>query len=206
MMYRTITLAAVLGLALGAGCAAKAGSGGTVSEATSSTANAGGTSDCPTALNFTEKTIDGKDVNLCSYKGDVVLIVNVASKCGFTPQYKGLEELNKKYRERGLKILGFPSNDFGGQEPGSESEIKQFCSATYGVSFDMFSKVTVKGDAKNDLYKYLTAGGGDSTLAGEVKWNFQKYLIDRNGKLVAVFPSNVEPTSPELTAAIEKLL
>ena len=206
MMYRTIALAAALGLALGAGCSAKAGSGGTVSESTSSSANAGGTADCPAALNFTEKSIDGKDVNLCSYKGDVVLIVNVASKCGFTPQYKGLEELNKKYSGRGLKILGFPSNDFGGQEPGSESEIKQFCSTTYGVSFDMFSKVTVKGDAKNDLYKYLTAGGGDQKLAGEVKWNFQKYLIDRSGNLVAVFPSNVEPTSAELTAAIEKLL
>ena len=206
MMYRTIALAAALGLALGVGCSAKAESGGAVSESTSSTANAGGTAGCPAALDFTEKSIDGKDVNLCSYKGDVVLIVNVASKCGFTPQYKGLEELNKKYRERGLRILGFPSNDFGGQEPGSESEIKQFCSSTFGVSFDMFSKVTVKGDSKVDLYRYLTAGGGNPAIAGDVKWNFQKYLIDRNGNLVAVFPSNVEPTSPELTGAIEKLL
>ncbi len=171
-----------------------------------SESNTGSTGACPAALNFTEKDIDGKDVNLCQYKGDVVLIVNVASKCGFTPQYKGLEELNKKYRDKGLRILGFPSNDFGGQEPGSESEIKQFCSATYGVSFDMFSKIDVKGDQKNDLYQFLTAGGGNDALKGEVKWNFQKYLIDRNGNLVAVFPSNIEPLSPELTGAVEKLL
>jgi glutathione peroxidase len=202
MRNRHVAIAAALGLIFWTGCVAAAGNGRSMSTEPNTTAS----SECPTALNFTEKNIDGKDVNLCSYKGDVVLIVNVASKCGFTPQYKGLEELNKKYRDRGLRILGFPSNDFGGQEPGSESEIKQFCSLNYGVTFDMFSKITVKGDAKNDLYKYLTAGGGNSALAGDVKWNFQKYLIDRNGNLVAVFPSNVEPMSADLTGAIEKLL
>jgi len=201
MSTRHFAVAATLGVVLWTGCATAATNGGTMSSEPNSA-----TADCPAALNFTEKSIDGADVSLCRYKGDVVLIVNVASKCGFTPQYKGLEALNQKYKDKGLKILGFPSNDFGGQEPGSEAEIKQFCSLTYGVSFDMFSKVTVKGDAKNDLYAYLTAGGGNSALAGDVKWNFQKYLIDRNGKLVAVFPSNVEPTSAELTSAIEKLL
>ena len=155
---------------------------------------------------FSAKTIDGKDQKLDAWKGKVVLVVNVASKCGFTPQYKGLEQLYEKYKDRGFKILGFPANDFGAQEPGSEAEIKQFCTLNYGVSFDMFSKITVVGDKKNELYKYLTSGGGDTRLAGEVKWNFQKYLIDRNGKLVAVFPSKVEPMSPELTSAIEAQL
>lgn len=164
------------------------------------------TGECPAALNFTMKSIDGKDVSLCGYKGNVVLIVNVASKCGYTPQYKGLEELYEKYQGKGLRVLGFPANDFGAQEPGSESEIKQFCTTNFGVSFDMFSKVTVKGDEKCDLYKYLTSGGGDSALAGEVRWNFQKYLIDRNGKLVAVFPSADEPMGEKITAAVEKLL
>ena len=204
MRHRHLTAAVALGVVLWTGCAAMAGDGRSMSTEPNATNPAA--ADCPPALNFNEKTIDGKDVSLCSYKGDVVLIVNVASKCGFTPQYKGLEELNKKYRDRGLRILGFPSNDFGGQEPGSESEIKQFCSLNYGVTFDLFSKVTVKGDAKTDLYKFLTAGGGNSALAGEVKWNFQKYLIDRNGNLVAVYPSKVEPMSEELTGAIEKLL
>lgn len=162
--------------------------------------------DCPPALDFISKTIDGADKSLCDYSGNVVLIVNVASKCGYTPQYKGLEELNEKYRDRGLRVLGFPSNDFGGQEPGSEAEIKEFCSSKFGVKFDMFSKVVVKGDGKAPLYAFLTSGGGDAALAGDVKWNFQKYLIDRNGKLVGVFSSKVDPMSPELTAAIEKLL
>jgi glutathione peroxidase len=196
-------MAVAAGLLVWSGCAAEAGSG---RSPMSTEPNAEAASSCPAALNFTEKSIDGKDVNLCDYKGNVVLIVNVASKCGYTPQYKGLEELNKKYRDKGLRILGFPANDFGAQEPGSDSEIKQFCSLNYGVTFDMFSKITVKGDGMNPLYKYLTAGGGDPAIAGPVKWNFQKYLIGRDGKLVAVFPSGVEPMSSELTSAIEKLL
>ena len=161
---------------------------------------------CPAALNFRVKSIDGKDVDLCSYKGEVVMIVNVASKCGLTPQYKGLEELNAKYASKGLRVLGFPANNFGGQEPGTNEEIQQFCSTKYNVSFPMFSKVSVKGDDQTELYKYLTSGGGDAALAGDVKWNFQKYLIDRNGKLVAVFDPKLEPTAPEITSAIEKLL
>ncbi len=204
MRYRALALVVATGLLVWSACSAEAGGGRKPMTTESNPETASGA--CPAALNFTEKTIDGKDVSLCEYKGDVVLIVNVASKCGYTPQYKGLEELNKAYRDKGLRILGFPANDFGSQEPGSDSEIKQFCSLNYGVTFDMFSKITVKGDGMNPLYKYLTAGGGNEALAGDVKWNFQKYLIDRNGNLVAVFPSKVEPMSSELTSAIEKLL
>ena len=204
MQKRILAFAIAAGLAAWSGCASVAGNGGAMSTETNAADTKAG--DCPASLNFTEKTIDGKEKSLCDYKGDVVLVVNVASKCGYTPQYTGLEELNKKYRDRGLRILGFPSNDFGAQEPGTEEEIKQFCSLNYGVTFDMFSKVAVKGDAKAPLYAYLTSGGGNPSLAGDVKWNFQKYLIDRKGNLVAVFPSKVEPMSEELTSAVEKLL
>lgn len=161
---------------------------------------------CPPALDFTMKNIEGKEVNLCDYKGNVLLVVNVASRCGYTPQYKGLEALNQKYREKGLRVLGFPSNDFGAQEPGTDAEIKAFCTSNYGVTFDMFSKITVKGPNKHPFYQYLTSGGGDEKLAGEVRWNFHKYLIGRDGKLRAVFPSSVEPLSAELTQAIEAAL
>jgi len=195
MATMAIALTLASGIHAGAGCL----SGGRLESRAAESA-------CPAALDFTVKTIDGADRNLCEYRGNVVLIVNVASKCGYTPQYKGLEELNAKYRDKGLRVLGFPSNDFGGQEPGSEAEIKKFCSSTYGVTFDMFSKVVVKGDGQVPLYKYLTSGGGDPALAGEVKWNFQKYLVDRNGKLVGVFSTKVDPMSPEMTSAIEKLL
>ncbi|HNB71750.1 MAG TPA: glutathione peroxidase [Acidobacteriota bacterium] len=162
--------------------------------------------DCPGALNYTVKSIEGKDVSLCSYKGKVVLIVNTASQCGFTPQYKGLEELYQKYRDRGLRILAFPSNDYGQQEPGTNTEIKQFCEMNYHTTFDLFGKVTVKGDGKAPLFAYLTSGGGNSKLAGEIQWNFSKFLIGPDGKLVARFGSSVTPTSTELTSAIEGLL
>lgn len=161
---------------------------------------------CPAALNFRVKAIDGRDVDLCSYKGKVVLIVNTASKCGFTPQYKGLQELYLRYKDKGLAILGFPTNDFGGQEPGSNGEIKLFCERNYKVTFDMFSKITVKGAEKADLYKYLTSGGGNPKLAGEVTWNFNKYLIDRKGQLHSRYPSSTDPTSAEFIATIESLL
>lgn len=198
MMWSTNRIAAIaMTLTFASGIVAMAGGAPCPRESTKA---------CPPALDFMTKTIDGADKSLCDYAGNVVLIVNVASKCGYTPQYKGLEELNEKYRERGLRVLGFPSNDFGGQEPGSEAEIKEFCTSKFGVKFDMFSKVTVKGEGQAPLYKFLTAGGGDPSLAGDVKWNFQKYLIDRNGKLVAVFSTKVDPAAPELTAAIEKLL
>lgn len=161
---------------------------------------------CPAALNFKVKAIDGREVDLCSYKGKVVLIVNTASKCGFTPQYKSLQELYLKYKDKGLAILGFPTNDFGGQEPGSNAEIKLFCEKNYQVTFDMFSKITVKGSEKADLYKYLTSGGGNPKLAGEVTWNFNKYLIDRKGQLHSRYSSSTDPMSAEFIATIESLL
>jgi glutathione peroxidase len=202
MRYVSVFAVAVLGLMIGSGCTSYAGGG---KETMSAETNAE-TAECPAALDYRVKSIDGQDVDLCSYKGSVVLVVNVASKCGYTPQYKGLEELYGKYKDRGLRILGFPANDFGSQEPGSDAEIKQFCSLTYGVSFPMFSKISVKGEGQHPLYKHLTSGGGNPALAGDVKWNFQKYLIDREGKVVAVFPSKVDPASPELVSAVEAAL
>ena len=152
---------------------------------------------------FTMKTIDGKDRPLSEYKGKVVLIVNVASKCGYTPQYKGLQEVYLKYKDRGLVILGFPANDFLWQEPGSDKDIQQFCSTKYNVTFDMFSKISVKGKDQHPLYTYLTK---ESESPNEVKWNFSKFLVDQKGKVVSYFPSNVEPTAEELTKKIEGLL
>jgi glutathione peroxidase len=136
----------------------------------------------------------------------VVLIVNVASQCGYTPQYAGLEALHEKYEAKGLSILGFPSNDFGEQEPGSDSEIQQFCKANYGVKFDMFSKIEVLGDDKAPLYDFLTSNETDPRFAGEVAWNFEKFLIGRDGRIAGRFLSPVEPESQELTAAIEAAL
>lgn len=142
--------------------------------------------------------------SLAPYKGKVLLIVNVASKCGFTKQYAGLEALNEKYKDRGLVVLGFPSNDFKNQEPGTEAEIVEFCKATYGVKFPLFGKVHVKGDEKAPLYKYLTEG--DHPGKGEVTWNFNKFLVDAKGNVVAHFDSKVAPDNPELVTTIEGLL
>jgi glutathione peroxidase len=149
----------------------------------------------------TIKNIDGQETNLSKYKGKVCLVVNVASQCGYTPQYKGLEALYQAYKDKGLEILGFPSNDFGAQEPGTETQIKQFCSTKYDVSFDMFSKVKVTGAEKVDLYKYLT-----ETTGSEVQWNFNKFLVDKEGKVVKYYASNVAPDSPELKKDLEALL
>ncbi|AFY74406.1 glutathione peroxidase [Synechococcus sp. PCC 7502] len=154
-----------------------------------------------TLYDFSVKNIDGKDTKLSDYQGKVALIVNVASKCGYTPQYKGLENLYKAYKDQGFVILGFPSNDFGAQEPGTEEQIKQFCSLTYDVSFDLFSKVKVKGKEKVDVYKYLT----EATKA-EVQWNFNKFLVDKSGNVVKYYASGVSPDSPELKKDIEALL
>ena len=154
-------------------------------------------------LGFTMKSIDGADVPLSKYQGKVLLIVNVASRCGFTPQYTDLEALYQKYKGQGFMILGFPANNFGAQEPGTDQEIKSFCSTTYGVTFDMFSKISVKGEDQHPLYRLITS---DSTYGGDVKWNFQKYLVDRNGKLAGKYSSRVTPLSAELTSAIEKAL
>jgi glutathione peroxidase len=150
---------------------------------------------------FSVKNIDGAQIKLSDYQDKVVLIVNVASQCGYTPQYKGLEALYKNYKDRGFVVLGFPSNDFGAQEPGTEAQIKEFCGLKYDVSFDMFSKVKVKGSDKVDLYKYLT-----ETTKAEVQWNFNKYLVDKSGKVVKYYGSGVSPDSPELKKDIESLL
>ncbi len=154
-------------------------------------------------LEFSAKTIDGETKKLSDYKGEVLLIVNTASECGNTPQYEGLEQLYRKYKDRGLRILAFPSNDFGGQEPGSDEEIKTFCTTKYDVTFDLFSKIEVKGDHKHPLYKYLTE---ESEFSGEVKWNFSKYLVDRNGVLKGKFASKTAPLSDEVVGQIESLL
>ena len=145
-------------------------------------------------------TIDGATQSLADYKGKVVLVVNTASECGSTPQYAGLEGLWRHYRERGLVVLGFPSNDFGGQEPGSEAEIKTFCSTKYKVSFPMFAKVKVKGEGQAPVYRFLTAD------YGEPKWNFHKYLVDRNGKVIKAFATGIAPEDASLRAAVEAAL
>lgn len=154
---------------------------------------------------FKVKDIDGKEVDLATYKGQVLLIVNVASKCGLTEKsYAGLETIYKKYKDQGLKILAFPANDFGGQEPGSNSEIKEFC-AGKKVTFDLFNKISVKGDNQDPLYAYLTKHP-DKNIAGDVQWNFQKYLVGRDGTVIAKFGPKTYPEEKEVTDAIEKAL
>ncbi|MFO0968129.1 MAG: glutathione peroxidase [Gemmataceae bacterium] len=150
----------------------------------------GGTKVAP-VLNFKMKSIDGKEVDLSRYQGKVVLLVNVASECGYTPQYKQLQALHEKYAEKGLAVLGFPCNDFGGQEPGSEADIKAFCKKNYGVTFDMFAKVNITKDPA-PLYKYLTSKATNPKLGGMVKWNFEKFLIGRDGSLVARYASDAD--------------
>jgi glutathione peroxidase len=150
------------------------------------------------------KDIDGKDATLKPYAGQVMLIVNVASHCGFTPQYAGLEALYKKYGFQGLVICGFPCNQFGGQEPGSATDIKEFCTAKYNVTFPMFDKLAVNGEHRHPLYVALA--GKDSPFPGNIKWNFTKFLIGRDGKIVARFDSKVKPDSDEMTKAIEAAL
>ena len=154
-------------------------------------------------LDFTVNDINGKPVDLSKYKGKVLLIVNTASKCGYTPQYDGLEKLHEKYADQGLAVLGFPCNDFGGQDPGTEAEIKTFCSSKYNVKFDMFSKVVVKGDKKTPLYDFLINKDTNPQFGGPITWNFNKFLVDRNGKIVARFDKNIKPESETVTKAIE---
>jgi len=163
-------------------------------------------SSATTIHDFTLNSIDGQPTSLGQFKGKVVLIVNVASRCGFTPQYVGLEALYNKYKDRGLVILGFPANNFLRQEPGSNEAIKAFCSTKYHVTFPMFAKVSVKGADKTPLYQFLTDKKADPATGGEVGWNFTKFLADRNGKVIARFASRVEPESAELTRAIEAAL
>ena len=155
---------------------------------------------------FTPVSIDGKPAPLAAWKGKAMLLVNVASKCGFTPQYKGLEAVYEEFKDRGLVIVGFPANNFGGQEPGTNEEIQTFCSRTYNVSFPMMSKISVKGDDQAPLYRFLTSGAGNPATAGAIKWNFTKFLVDRDGKVVARFEPATTPDSPEVKTAIEKAL
>lgn len=151
---------------------------------------------------ITVKNIDGQEVNLSDYKGKVLLIVNVASHCGFTPQYKALEQIYKKYNAKGFEILAFPSNDFGGQEPGTNEEIKNFCTSKYDVTFPMFDKIKVLGDEKSPLYARIIKYPPE----GDVSWNFEKFIVDKNGNVVGRFKSKVTPDSEEITSAIEKEL
>jgi glutathione peroxidase len=154
---------------------------------------------------FTLPSIDGKPAPLANYKGKVILVVNVASRCGFTPQYSALEAMYEKYKDQGFVTLGFPANNFGAQEPGTNAEIKKFCSTKYNVTFPLYSKVSVKGDDTTPLYRYLTTKANPS-VAGEIQWNFTKFLVDRNGNVVQRFEPDVTPDSPQVTTAIEKLL
>jgi glutathione peroxidase len=155
------------------------------------------------ALRFTMKSLDGKDVDLAQYQGKVILMVNTASKCGNTPQYAPLEALYKKYSDQGFVILGFPSNDFGKQEPGTDTQISEFCTKNYGVTFDMFSKVDVKGSNICDLYKFLTGPDTDKPFSGTITWNFEKFLIGRDGNVVARFKPKTQPDSTQVVDAIE---
>lgn len=154
-------------------------------------------------LNFKMASLTGKPVDLSRYQGKVVLMVNVASECGLTPQYEGLEALHEKFADKGLAILGFPANEFGKQEPGTDSEIAEFCEKNYGVKFDMFSKVVVKGEGQCPLYQFLTSEETDPKFAGDITWNFEKFLIGRNGEIVARFAPKVTPESEEVISAIE---
>src|SRR5437870_5571580 len=156
---------------------------------------------CPPLLNHTFPSLTDQATSLCQFRGKVLLIVNTASECGYTPQYEGLEGLYRRYRDKGFVVLGFPANDFGGQEPGSNKEIAQFCQVNYGITFPIFAKTSVVGANANPLYRELAARTGKPP-----RWNFHKYLLDRAGQPVAAFESAVEPADPRVTSQIEKLL
>ena len=155
---------------------------------------------------FTMKDIDGNDVKLDKFRGNVAMIVNTASRCGYTPQYEGLQKIYEKYKDQGFVILGFPANNFMGQEPGSEKEIKEFCTLKYNVTFPMFSKISVTGTDQHPLYGYLTNKKTNPDFGGDISWNFNKFLIDRNGKIVGRFGSKDTPEDPAIVSAIERQL
>lgn len=157
----------------------------------------------PMVYDFTLNDIDGKPVSLSQFRGKVLLLINTASFCGNTPQYTDLEKMYEQYREKGFEILAFPANNFGQQEPGTNAEIKTFCYTKYSLSFPLFSKISVKGDDKHPLYRYLTE---QSPFPGEVEWNFQKYLVDRSGKVVARYPHRTKPLAPEIVQDVERVL
>ncbi len=157
-----------------------------------------------TVLDVPVKNIDGKETALKEHKGKVILVVNVASKCGYTKQYTGLEAIQQKYKDKGFTVAGFPCNQFGGQEPGSNEQIKEFCSSKFNVTFPLYDKIEVNGANRHPLYTQLA--GKDSPFPGDIKWNFNKFLIGKDGKIIARFDSKVTPESPEMAAAIEKAL
>jgi len=157
----------------------------------------------PPVLNYKMRGLDGKFIDLAQFQGKVVLFVNVASKCGYTPQYKGLQKLYDQYKKDGLVIVGVPANEFGKQEPGSDAQIAEFCTKEYGVTFPMLSKVVVKGGGITPLYQYLTSKDTDPKFAGDIKWNFTKFLINRKGEIVNRFEPRVRPDSKEVISAIE---
>jgi glutathione peroxidase len=160
----------------------------------------------PTLHDFSARTIFGEESSLRDYAGKVALVVNVASKCGLTPQYDGLEKLYETMKPRGLEVLGFPCNQFAGQEPGTDEEVQQFCTLTYGVQFPLFSKIDVNGPQRHPLYAWLTAATVGPEEAGDIKWNFGKFVVGRDGKVVARFAPPTAPNDPALVAAIEKAL
>lgn len=160
--------------------------------------------DVKSIYSFVVKEIDGNDVRLGDFRGQVLLIVNVASKCGFTSQYEGLQSIYSRYGDRGFAVLGFPANNFGAQEPGTNAEIKTFCSVTHHVAFPMFSKISVMGEDQAPLYAFLTTANPD--FAGEITWNFNKFLISRTGEIIARFESSDEPESPVVVEVVERAL
>jgi glutathione peroxidase len=207
MYYRSIAAGSVVAaLVLGGGIWACSVFGANViKEPTTMPTN--GTVDHPASpLDFVVKDIDGNVVQLSKYRGKVVMLVNVASHCGFTPQYAGLEKLYETYKDKGFVILGFPANNFGGQEPGTDDVIKSFCTAKYNVTFPMMSKISVKGDDKAPLYKFLTEAPTAGDFAGDITWNFNKFLVDKNGNVIARFASPTKPDDEKLVGVVEKAL
>ncbi len=157
-------------------------------------------------LDFHMKDIDGKDVDLAKYHGKVLLIVNTASQCGLTPQYKNLEAIYEKYKDQGFEILAFPANEFGSQEPGDNAQIKQFCSKEYNVTFPVFSKIVVNGEHKHPLYQFLTSESTNPKFAGKIGWNFTKFLVNKKGEVIQRFEPREVPSSEKVTGAVEKAL
>lgn len=158
-----------------------------------------------TVYEFKLNLIDGKEVEMSEFKGKVLLIVNTASECGFTPQYNGLQAIYDKYKDRGFYVLGFPANNFGGQEPGTNEEIQEFCRVNFGVNFPLFSRISVKGEQIHPFFEYLVNTENED-FTGEIGWNFEKFLVDRNGNLLRRFKSSVKPESQDITRAIEQML
>jgi glutathione peroxidase len=206
MTQRIAISLVILAVVVAAGCWAKNIFAQSVVKEPTSTATHGSTTQPASPLDFVVKDIDGKEVKLSDYRGKVVMIVNVASKCGFTRQYAGLEKLYKEYSDKGFVILGFPANNFGGQEPGSDSDIKTFCTSKFDVTFPMMSKISVKGDDQAPLYKFLTEKETAGDFKGDIGWNFTKFIVDRNGNLIGRFASATDPSDQKLVDLVKKAL